>query len=65
MQAFAQRYCICNGDVARAFQKPDTIFILAFAIIMLNTDLHSPNVKPERRMKLQDFMKNLSGKGPD
>ncbi|XP_022082588.1 uncharacterized protein LOC110974929 isoform X3 [Acanthaster planci] len=61
MEAFAQRYCICNGDVTRSFQKPDTIFILAFAIIMLNTDLHSPNVKPERRMKLQDFVKNLSG----
>ncbi|XP_038061907.1 IQ motif and SEC7 domain-containing protein 1-like isoform X2 [Patiria miniata] len=61
MEAFAQRYCICNGDVTRAFQKPDTIFILAFAIIMLNTDLHSPNNKPERRMKLQDFLKNLSG----
>lgn len=28
---------------------------------MLNTDLHSPNVKPERKMKLEDFIKNLRG----
>ncbi len=61
MEAFAQRYCICNGDVARMFWKPDTIFILAFAIIMLNTDLHSPNQKSERRMKIHEFIRNLSG----
>ena len=37
----------------------DTILILAFAIVMLNTDLHSPNVK--RRMTEIDFMNNLKG----
>ena len=24
---------------------------------MLNTDLHNPNMKPERRMQLKDFIK--------
>lgn len=61
-QAFSQRYCVCNTDSIRNFRSADTFFILAFAIIMLNTDLHSPNVKSERRMKLDDFIKNLSGK---
>lgn len=28
---------------------------------MLNTDLHTPNIKPERRMKIDDFIKNLRG----
>lgn len=28
---------------------------------MLNTDLHTPNIKPERRMRLEDFIKNLRG----
>lgn len=37
------------------------IFILAFAIIMLNTDLHTQALKPERRMRLDDFIKNLRG----
>ncbi|XP_071818365.1 uncharacterized protein [Apostichopus japonicus] len=61
MEAFSQRYCVCNTDSIRNFRSADTFFILAFAIIMLNTDLHSPNVKSERRMKLDDFIKNLSG----
>lgn len=58
---FSQRYCICNPDVVRQFRNPDTIFILAFAIILLNTDMYSPNVKLERKMKLEDFIKNLRG----
>lgn len=28
---------------------------------MLNTDLHTPNLKPESRMSLEDFIKNLRG----
>jgi IQ motif/SEC7 domain-containing protein len=39
----------------------DTVFVLAFAIIMLNTDLHTPHLKQDRRMKLEDFIKNLRG----
>ncbi|TRY98590.1 hypothetical protein DNTS_005279, partial [Danionella cerebrum] len=61
VEAFSQRYCICNHDVVRQFRNPDTIFILAFAIILLNTDMYSPNVKMERKMKLEDFIKNLRG----
>nr|XP_005169386.1 IQ motif and SEC7 domain-containing protein 1 isoform X3 [Danio rerio] len=61
IEAFSQRYCICNPGVVRQFRNPDTIFILAFAIILLNTDMYSPNVKPERKMKLEDFVKNLRG----
>jgi IQ motif and SEC7 domain-containing protein len=37
------------------------IFILAFAIIMLNTDLHTQALKPEKRMRCEDFIKNLRG----
>ncbi|XP_037627976.1 IQ motif and SEC7 domain-containing protein 1-like isoform X4 [Sebastes umbrosus] len=61
IEAFSQRYCICNPTVVRQFRNPDTIFILAFAIILLNTDMYSPNVKPERKMKMEDFIKNLRG----
>lgn len=35
--------------------------MLAFAIIMLNTDLHTPNLKSDRRMRVEDFIKNLRG----
>ncbi|CAL9702456.1 unnamed protein product [Knipowitschia caucasica] len=61
VEAFSQRYCVCNPVLIRQFQNPDTIFILSFAIILLNTDLYSPSVKPERKMKLEDFIKNLRG----
>ncbi|XP_028841288.1 cytohesin-3 isoform X2 [Denticeps clupeoides] len=42
MEAFAARYCNCNPGV---FQSTDTCYILSFAIIMLNTSLHNPNVR--------------------
>ncbi|XP_041111236.1 IQ motif and SEC7 domain-containing protein 3-like isoform X2 [Polyodon spathula] len=61
IEAFSQRYCICNPDVVQQFHNPDTIFILAFAIILLNTDMYSPNIKPDRKMMLEDFIRNLRG----
>ncbi|XP_071960498.1 uncharacterized protein [Antedon mediterranea] len=61
VEAFSQRYLVCNPEIATTFNNPDTVFILAFAVIMLHTDLHSPNVKTERKMKLDDFIKNLRG----
>ncbi|XP_073456482.1 IQ motif and SEC7 domain-containing protein 2 isoform X3 [Aquarana catesbeiana] len=61
IEAFSQRYCVCNPALVRQFRNPDTIFILAFAIILLNTDMYSPSVKAERKMKLDDFIKNLRG----
>ncbi|KAM4716195.1 cytohesin-1b isoform 2-T2 [Anableps anableps] len=42
MEAFAQRYCQCNPGV---FQSTDTCYVLSFAVIMLNTSLHNPNVR--------------------
>lgn len=61
MEIFSQRYCQCNQDIVVRLRSTDTIFVLAFAIIMLNTDLHTPNLKPERRMRIDDFVKNLRG----
>ncbi|CAG9816488.1 unnamed protein product [Phaedon cochleariae] len=61
MEVFSQRHCQCNVDIVARLRSPDTIFVLAFAIIMLNTDLHTPNIKPERRMRIEDFIKNLRG----
>lgn len=58
----SQRYCMCNPEVVQQFHNPDTIFILAFAIILLNTDMYSPNIKPDRKMMLEDFIRNLRGK---
>lgn len=61
MEVFSQRYCQCNVDLVARLRSPDTIFVLAFAIIMLNTDLHTPSIKEEKRMRLEDFIRNLRG----
>lgn len=36
----------------------DATYLLCFSIIMLNTDLHSANIKPERRMSEDAFVRN-------
>jgi brefeldin A-resistance guanine nucleotide exchange factor 1 len=38
----------------------DAIYILTYAVIMLNTDQHNPNLK-SKRMQYEDFAKNLRG----
>ena len=52
------RYCKCNPKV---FSKPDVAFILSYSIIMLNTDAHNPNIKPEKKMTKSDFVSNNRG----
>uniref|UniRef100_K1R3P6 IQ motif and SEC7 domain-containing protein 2 n=1 Tax=Magallana gigas TaxID=29159 RepID=K1R3P6_MAGGI len=59
MEAFANRYCTCNPDQIKNFRTLDTIFLMAFAIIMLNTDSHNSSIKAERKMKVEDFIRNL------
>lgn len=54
---FAQRYVVGNPQ---AFANADTAYILAYSVIMLNTDLHSIKVKG-RRMTRDDFIKNNRG----
>jgi hypothetical protein len=64
---FSQTYFEDNvGDMARCpFQQQDTVFLLSYAIIMLNTDLHkAPETKPQsgrkrKRMTQQEFKDNL------
>ena len=60
MEKFAERFTRQNGDV---FPNADTAFILAFSVIMLNTDLHNPSIKPERRMTIESFLRNNRGIG--
>jgi hypothetical protein len=43
------------------FPTADVAFILAFSIIMLNTDLHNPAIKEDRRMTKQGFVRNNRG----
>ena len=58
MEKFAECFTRQNPDV---FPSADTAFILGFSVIMLNTDLHNPSIKPERRMTIESFLRNNKG----
>ncbi|ANB14854.1 Arf family guanine nucleotide exchange factor SEC7 [Sugiyamaella lignohabitans] len=56
MLKFAERYISDNPGV---FSNADTPYILAYSVIMLNTDLHSPEIK--QRMTTEEFIRNNRG----
>jgi Sec7-like guanine-nucleotide exchange factor len=56
MEKFADRYCESNPNI---FAKADTAYTLAFSVIMLNTDQHSPEIK--HKMDKPAFIKNNKG----
>lgn len=56
MEKFAERYCKCNP---KAFTSADTAYVLAYSVIMLNTDAHNPMVK--NKMSSDDFIRNNRG----
>ncbi|CCM03853.1 uncharacterized protein FIBRA_06002 [Fibroporia radiculosa] len=40
-------------------KSQDAVYVLAYSIIMLNTDLHSPQIR--KRMSIDDYKRNLKG----
>ncbi|KAK7371770.1 hypothetical protein VNO80_05135 [Phaseolus coccineus] len=56
MEKFAERYCKCNPS---SFSSADTAYILAYSVIMLNTDAHNNMVKD--KMTKADFVRNNRG----
>jgi brefeldin A-inhibited guanine nucleotide-exchange protein len=57
MLKFAERYTTQNPN---AFANADTAYVLAYSVIMLNTDQHSAKIKGPRMTK-EDFIKNNRG----
>jgi brefeldin A-inhibited guanine nucleotide-exchange protein len=57
MLKFAERYL---GGNPNAFANADTAYVLAYSVIMLNTDQHSMKIKAPRMTK-EDFIKNNRG----
>ena len=57
MLKFAERYISGNPN---AFANADTAYVLAYSVIMLNTDQHSSKMRG-RRMTPEDFIKNNRG----
>ncbi|EED83660.1 predicted protein [Postia placenta Mad-698-R] len=53
-ETFAESYFATNPP---EIKSQDAVYVLAFSIIMLNTDLHNPQVR--KRMTIEDYMRNL------
>jgi brefeldin A-inhibited guanine nucleotide-exchange protein len=56
MEKFAERFCRANPG---SFKNADTAYVLAYSVIMLNTDAHNPGVK--QKMSKAEFVKNNRG----
>ncbi len=46
-------------------ENPEVTYLLSFSIIMLNTDRHNPNIRADRRMTLDQFVRNNTNYGKD
>mmetsp|Transcript_37186 Transcript_37186/g.51337 ORF Transcript_37186/g.51337 Transcript_37186/m.51337 type:complete len:861 (-) Transcript_37186:1826-4408(-) len=58
MEHFAKRYCTQSPTT---FPHEDVAYMLSFSLIMLNTDLHNPNIK--NKMTEGQFVKNNTNVG--
>lgn len=56
MLKFAERYVLGNPTI---FANAETAYVLSYSVILLNTDLHSPQIK--NRMTVESFIKNNAG----
>eukprot|EP00656_Telonema_subtile_P057197 TRINITY_DN9356_c0_g1_i3.p1 TRINITY_DN9356_c0_g1~~TRINITY_DN9356_c0_g1_i3.p1 ORF type:complete len:1408 (+),score=491.60 TRINITY_DN9356_c0_g1_i3:81-4304(+) len=59
MEKFAESYFKDGPESKRFFKNADAAYVLSYSIMMLNTDLHHPEVK--ERMTEQQFKNNLRG----
>ncbi|KAJ7197212.1 hypothetical protein GGX14DRAFT_471834 [Mycena pura] len=55
-ETFAAIYFASGPD---EIQSEDAVYVLTYSIIMLNTDLHNPQVR--KRMTIEDYQRNLRG----
>ncbi|KAG8077740.1 hypothetical protein GUJ93_ZPchr0007g6421 [Zizania palustris] len=54
LEAFSERFY--EQQTSEVFATKDAAFILCYSLIMLNTDLHNPQVK--KKMSEEDFIRN-------
>ena len=56
MEKFASQYHLHNAGM---FNSADTAYVLAYSVILLNSDAHNPQVK--NRMTKEEFFRNTRG----
>ena len=57
MEVFGKRFNKCNPGFATKLQNSDSVLTLAFATILLNTDIH----KTDKKMSEKEFVNSLKG----
>lgn len=60
MEKFAWRYFSQNPGM-EPFANQDAVYILAFSVIMLNTDAHNSAIKKQNKMTKAQFIANNAG----
>ena len=70
LQAFADKCAALCQEASTLFSKDpkrasDAAYLLSFSIIMLNTDQHNSNIRADRKMNVDDFVKNNTDYGRD
>lgn len=64
--AFSEQcYAQCIEGQSGLLQNAEVTYLLTFAIIMLNTDRHNPNVRADRKMTMEQFIKYNTNYGSD
>ncbi|CAM9587992.1 unnamed protein product, partial [Phaeothamnion confervicola] len=58
MERFAERFHASNPTV---FGCADTAYVLAFSLMMLNTDMYNRNLKEGEKMTMEQFVNNNRG----
>ncbi|KAM0401578.1 hypothetical protein ACHAQC_002269 [Fusarium culmorum] len=59
VESFSEKFC--SADITGEVADKDAVYILTYAIILLNTDQHNPNLETKKRMTLEQFARNLRG----
>ncbi|KAH8741429.1 hypothetical protein FG386_003276 [Cryptosporidium ryanae] len=57
IEQFSIKYYVDNIDL---FPNKDSVYIIAFSLMILHTDAHNKEIKNDHRMSKQDFIKNNS-----
>ena len=55
----------CIEGSSGLLENPMVTYLLTFSIIMLQTDRHNPNIREDRKMTLEQFIRNNTNYGSD
>ena len=61
MEMFGKRFLKCNPSFGAKLKSTESVATLCVAIMLLNTDIHTQDIKPDKKLIEKDFMSQLKG----